>query len=72
MSPCAVAFPVVHGDIECDVTCQACRENSRNRAWVQASSALSDSAHWSEDEAAPSFLQSNVLGFHLSVTPHSL
>ena len=32
------SFPVVLGDFGCDVTCQACRENSRYRTRFQASS----------------------------------
>ena len=44
------SFPVVLGDFGCDVTCQACRENSpgtasRYRARFQASSGHSDSAN---------------------------
>ena len=43
------SFPVVLGDFGCDVTCQACRENSprisRYRAGFQASSGHSDSAN---------------------------
>ena len=41
----AVLFPVVLGDFGFDVTCQACRENSRYRARFQASSGHSDSAN---------------------------
>ena len=50
------SFPVVLGDFECDVTCQACRENSPRtpspsphltyHAWFQASSGNSDSSNW--------------------------
>ena len=40
------SFPVVLGDFGCDVTCQACRENSRYRTRFQASSFNSDSANW--------------------------
>ena len=39
------SFPVVLGDFGCDVTCQACRENSRYRARFQASAGHSDSAN---------------------------
>ena len=42
----AASFPVVLGDFGCDVTCQACRENSRYRTRFQASSFNSDSGNW--------------------------
>ena len=42
------SFPVVLGDFGCDVTCQACRQNS---PWFQTSSGNSDSANWPEYEA---------------------
>ena len=52
LTPCAdpASFPVVLGDFGCDVTRQACRENSprtasRYRARFQASSGHSDSAN---------------------------
>ena len=37
----AALFPVVLGDVGCDVICQACQKNSPLRycAWFQASSA---------------------------------
>ena len=45
------SFPAVLCDFGCDVTFQACRENSsrtspRYRAWFQTSSGHSDSANW--------------------------
>ena len=45
------SFPAVFCDFRCDVTCQACRENSlrtssRYRAWFQTSSGHSDSVNW--------------------------
>ena len=53
----AASFPVVLGDFGCDVTCQACWENSprtasRYRARFQASSGHSDSANRPGYEAA--------------------
>ena len=50
------SFPAVLCDFGCDVTFQACRENSprtspRYRAWFQTSSGHSDSANWPGYEA---------------------
>ena len=50
------SFPAVLCDFGCDVTCQACRENSprtssRYRARFQTSSGHSDSANWPVYEA---------------------
>ena len=45
------SFPFVLSDFGSDVTCQACRENSRYRTRFQASSGNSDSANWPEYEA---------------------
>ena len=50
------SFPAVLCDFGCDVTCQACRENSlrtslRYCAWFQTSSGYSDSANWPGYEA---------------------
>ena len=54
------SFPAVLCGFGCDVTCQACRENSprtsslassRYRAGFQASSGHSDSANWPGYEA---------------------
>ena len=52
-----VLFPDVLGDFGYDVTCQACRKNSRYRTRFQASSGNSDSATWPgyEAEAEPPF-----------------
>ena len=50
------SFPAVLCDFRCDVTCQACRENSPRmsshyRARFQTSSGHSDSANWPGYEA---------------------
>ena len=64
LSRAPASFPVVLGDFGCDVTqdvtCQACRENSRYRAGFQAFSGHSDSANRPGYEAARAHFSDNL------------
>ena len=48
----SASFPVVLGNFGCDVTCEACRENSSYLPRFQASSGNSNSANWPGYEAS--------------------